>query len=147
MVSPPVPGEAGLTWERWVEIGQSLGSTVKNLPWAVGDWLVLGEDAFGERAAQHLQDVGMAVERLSNYAWVSRAFPPTTRVEGLTWTHHRYIAKLNEDERSFWLRRSLEENLSTGELWRLLHANKPTVTWRCPECRFVSERNEFKEVT
>jgi hypothetical protein len=107
---------AGLTWDAWVQQGEALAQAVQRLPWAIGDWVIAGETLFNEKASQHYDSLGLSQERLANYAWVARQFPPSTRVEVLSWTHHREVAALPEPKRAALLTDAQETGKTTREL-------------------------------
>ena len=60
----------------------------------IGDWLNYGEHAYGEKYAHAVNDT--QTETWMNYAWVARHVEISTRVENLSWSHHREVAKLHE---------------------------------------------------
>ena len=132
----PIPFEQVVSdaWETWVRQGETLAHTIDTLPWVVGDWVVAGEDSFGERASQHFQDLAMAPERMSNYAWVARVFPPSSRVEGLRWSHFRAVAALPEPERATWLEKAKVEGMTVRALTALVAEKEPKETHQCPDC-------------
>ncbi|MET0937810.1 MAG: hypothetical protein ABWY51_01135 [Gaiellaceae bacterium] len=108
-----------LTYEQYASIGALLGRATTSLRFAVGDWLVFGEDVFGERGAQASELLGISPEGRMELARVARAIPRRRRRAGLAWGHHRLVAArwmspgqreelLDEAERSGWAVRELE---------------------------------------
>lgn len=89
---------AGLPFERWCEIVGTLQIMERSVKWWVGDALLYGEAAYGEMASQAFPDAfsgtPYAEATLRAAMWVSERFPRGTRVEQLTWTHHRVVAEL-----------------------------------------------------
>jgi len=84
-----------LTYERWESIGQGLQQMERSVQWWIGDWYLYGEDRFGERSAQAVMDLtGYERSSIQNYASVARAFPPGTRVQGVSFFHHRAVQSL-----------------------------------------------------
>src|SRR3712207_3340490 len=67
----------------------------RSIQWWTGDWYLYGEDRFGERSAQALTALtGYERSSIQNYASVCRAFPPGTRVHGVSFFHHRAVQAL-----------------------------------------------------
>lgn len=130
----------GLSYERWAEIGLNLQQMERSLQWWIGDWLRYGEDAFGETYAQAIEATGMKVQRLMDYAWVSRALPVSARKENLSWTHHKIVAGLPEEERAQWLERAEEDGLSTQELRAAAKPKAECIHAWCVRCAKCGER-------
>ncbi|MCH8151500.1 MAG: hypothetical protein IH830_03900 [Planctomycetes bacterium] len=110
--------DAGITFERWSEVGRRLGQITSGVSWWVADWWAFGERKYGERAA--LRDDrgrihGFKYESLMTYGSVARAFPETSnRFEALTFKHHLVVAAL--DDRQAWLKQAEEHGWSSGRL-------------------------------
>lgn len=90
--APPRADRLG--YERWVQEGIALHRIHSASRWAIGDWLRYGEGAFGEQYATGADDLGMSPEYLQNSKWLSGRFPPESRVDGLSWSHHSAVAAL-----------------------------------------------------
>ncbi len=92
----------GLPFERWCEVMDTLQSIERSVKWWVGDALVYGEATYGEKASQAFPDAfsgsPYAEATLRAAAWVSERFPRGTRVDGVTWTHHRVVAEMPRHE-------------------------------------------------
>jgi len=117
-VSMQLPDD--LTVDEWADIGVTLLSIKSALSWYLGDWLIMGEDRGGSRwegtyneLAEHFQ---YEVHTLETYASVCRKIHSSTRVEGLSFAHHRYVTKFAEPSvQQRLLQYALEEKLSTRE--------------------------------
>jgi len=108
-----------MTYEQYASIGALLGGVTTGIRWAAGDWLIFGEEVFGEKAADASELLGMSPEGRMELARVARAIPRSKRRAGLSWGHHRLLAArwiepptreglLDEAERSGWNVRELE---------------------------------------
>lgn len=106
----------GLTYEEWCSLGHALGRLHRAHNWWVGDWLLRGEHVFGEKFAQAAAETGLSEEHLKNTQWVAAAYAPVSRHEGLTWTHHFYVAAL--DDREDWLAKAEMLGWTANELLR-----------------------------
>jgi hypothetical protein len=89
---------ADLTFEEWRSAMHTLQAMDRSVKWWLGDLILFGEAAYGEMASQEFPDAfsgsPFAESTMRAAAWVSAAFPRGTRVDGLTWTHHRVVAEL-----------------------------------------------------
>lgn len=98
----------GMDLEEWASRAPTLGGMERSSPWWTGDWLVYGEDRFGEKYAQFVEQTGLHPRTLVNRAYVSRAVAPERRLEGLSHSHHYEVASLEAAQQSSLLRRALE---------------------------------------
>ena len=108
--------QAGLSFEEWEQVGGVLGRIGRAHQWWVGDWLNYGERAYGEKYAQAMDATGLDYSAVANYAWVAKAVEPSTRVETLSWSHHREVAHLETVEQADWLSRAEAQGWSRNEL-------------------------------
>lgn len=83
---------------------------------AARDWLNYGERAYGEKYSQAIDATGFEYGAVANFAWVAKAVEPSTRVESLSWTHHREVAALDPSDQAQWLERAEAEQWSVREL-------------------------------
>ena len=74
-----------MSYEQYASIGALLGGVTTGIRWAVGDWLVFGEEVFGEKAADASELLGMSPEGRMELARVARAIPRSRRRAGLSW--------------------------------------------------------------
>lgn len=127
--APPV----NLPFEAWESDGYALGRMEKSIQWWIGDWLNFGERAYGEKYAQAMETTGLTYEAVAHYAWVANKV--CTRVQTLSWAHHREVAALSAAEQEEWLDVADREGLSTRELKKRLRA-RSAVTPSLPTGQF-----------
>jgi len=132
IVTAPVP------YEVWEAYGGALRRVESSLQWVIGDWLVYGEDTYGEKYAQATSLwPGNTIERLKRYAFVSQCVPVCLRKQTLSWSHHVEVASLESAKQKTWLEKAEREDWTVRELRAHLDGQSPkkrTVT--CPECGF-----------
>ena len=111
---------AGIPLDQWLEIGRSIGTVSEAARWWIGDFLIYGDEQYGQGHTQ-IFDPESAVwswETLRQYRWVAERVPQTNRLppEKLSWSHHRAVAVLEEQEQPGWLQLAIDEKWSVREL-------------------------------
>lgn len=140
--------EPGLSFERWLEIGELLAGIHRATPWWIGAWWNEGERRYGDRA--HAAALfGLKPETVSNYAAVEKAIPEKSRRSDVSFSTHAIVASLPARERDRWLKRCSEESLAGRDLRQLLNAagaieSGPQPQWSNPAAT-VSPREALKE--
>ena len=89
------------TYDEWLVFMQRAKELDGFTNWIIGDGLNLGEHKWGEKYAQAIDDT--QADTWKSYAWVSNKVNLSTRVDKLTWSHHREVAKFEEPEQKHWL--------------------------------------------
>ena len=120
MVVLEVP--ARLSWSDWEARVRNLGMVRKKLPWYVGDLLIYGEQAFGEKASQLLNEFGYTERQLSQYRYVAKRFPVEDRCD-LPWSWHQAAAALPKRERDKALTAALAGEMNRADLRALALTN------------------------
>jgi len=140
--------EHALTFENveyddWEKIGHEIGRAQKAILWWVGDWCNYGESQFGEKYTQALNVTGYGYGTLRNAAYVARHFPPETRIDGLTFSHHALVAKLPVKDAHEVLNAAKDKDLTVADLRKVMNIGVPKQTivnlpsvFMCPECEF-----------
>lgn len=110
-----------LTFDEWAGALRHAELLVEAGPWFLVDLMAYGEAHFGERHSEALPTVeedptGASQSRLKQAAWMASVYPPSTRVPGLSYTHHRVAADLEPETRRALLSEAVAANLSTREL-------------------------------
>ena len=118
-------GPAGMEFDEWVRVGNTLQQVGNSINWWVGDWLNYGESKWGEMYAQAIEITGWEYERLRRAKWVSGAVELCLRKHNLSWSHHIEIAKLSKDEQERWLQRAESEGLSVTALRDAIRQSQP----------------------
>ena len=118
---PAMELKPGISLEEWGELAWvQRNAEVAN--WWVGDWILFGEEQFGEECYQ-FADHTLDHTRLPILGQVARSFPKEVRRPfDLSWDHHRQIAQSVEEhpDRLKWLDRAVKEKLSVSELGRTI---------------------------
>lgn len=118
-----LPG--GLTFEDWEAAGARLGEIGRACQWWIGDWLNFGERAYGEKYAQAMEMTGLDYATLADYAYVANNVEPSVRTEGLSWSHHKAVAKLEPGLQELRLEEAATEEWSVAEFRKQLNPTQP----------------------
>src|SRR5436190_1156109 len=94
--APPMVDE---NLERWKRHGATLAKAKNGNQWAIADWMLEGEDGFKEKIAYKAAAsvTGMEIETLRTFAFVARNV--STRVDGLSFGHHRLVAGIKDPKK------------------------------------------------
>lgn len=92
-----------IPFNEWRDLLDTVALMGEHVAWWVGDALAFG-DEFKASYREAIDQVNGKFGAFQNYAWVARAVAPSTRVENLSWSHHRAVAALKtETEQIRWL--------------------------------------------
>ena len=103
----------GLTWEQWESLTVPVLAAAVASTWWLGDLIVYAEDHLAMRDANGevvsrdagrikqviLQVMGASPQKAYTATHVSRSFPPSHRVPGCDWSHHREVIPLGDRDR------------------------------------------------
>ncbi len=118
-----------MTFEQWEAVGETLQYMQGAINWWVGDWLNVGERKWGEEYAQAIEETGWKYQDLANCKWVAGKVEFSTRVEKLSWSHHREVANLSPNEQAYWLDLAALNNWSVIDLQKARSVpTKTTIT-------------------
>lgn len=109
--------DPNLTYTEYEALGVLLGRMHQSLRFAIGDWLLLGEQLFPDTVYQAAEALGISEEGMRDYLRVSERVPRSIRRERLSWSHHRAVAAIQTPkEQKAWLKAAEEERLSHHQL-------------------------------
>src|SRR3990167_5139105 len=77
----------GMDYAVWAELGKAIGRSSRVMVWALGDWLVYGEHAYGEKYVQAAEGTGYDSGTLMNLNSLCSRVPREVRREGLAPGH------------------------------------------------------------
>jgi hypothetical protein len=113
---------ADTDFDAWAALGARMALMTSACAWCLGDWLVFGERAYGQRYKTALETTSLDYQTLRNYAWVARTFPLSRRRDRLSFQHHAEVAALPEPQQDLWLMRAERARWSRNEFRRQLRA-------------------------
>lgn len=116
-----------LTFIEWMELMQTLTRLETAFQFAIGDALVWGEARYGERYSQAMDATGLSYQSLANMAWVSRKVPIENRHADLSWTHHRVVASVDQQDQKGLLAMAHEQGMHATDLQQHI-SGKPART-------------------
>lgn len=98
-----LPLDPDMPYDRWATLLRALGLMDRAGRWWLGEALNYGEQHYGERYAQALEDTGLAYQTLANIAYVARRWESYRRRENLSWSLHAEVASLPPEQQDVWL--------------------------------------------
>lgn len=113
-------------YETWQTIGRAIGFVENATRWWVADWMNLGEQMFGEEAAQAADDLesrfdiakritGLEGSTLNNMRSIANRVPAENRREELPFHVHAVVMALEPEEQQVWLERAVDAHWSRSE--------------------------------
>ena len=115
-----------MSFDDWAAVGCRLARLSTACAWLLGDWLVFGAEAYGDRYKRAVDTTRLDYQTLRNYAWVASRFAPHRRRDGLSFQHHAEVASLPEPQQELWLQRAETMGWSRNELRRHLALRRST---------------------
>jgi len=119
---------------EWREAGKALGAQHKaltqkeeQLQFAIGDWMVTGEDRGYIASHSHCnypeaeRVTGYSLSSLRNFAYVARHVPASIRMDAVSFGIHQLVAPLkNIEDQKRILQKAAAENLSVAKVRELV---------------------------
>lgn len=112
-----------LSLEAWCRLGGRILTVCDSSAWWIGDWLVFGQNQYGDRYRRAMEKTKLDYQTLRNYAWVARKFEPSRRRDRLTFQHHMEVASLSQAEQDHWLDFAVRLNWSRNQLRKQIRAS------------------------
>lgn len=113
-----------LHFDEWMDLMQTLTRMETAFQFAIGDALIWGEARYGERYSQAMEATGLTYQALANMVWVARKVPIQNRLDGLSWTHHRVVASVDQSDQPPLLSMALAQGLSASGLQEHIHGKE-----------------------
>ena len=127
-----------LSFDEWASLAPRLNEASRCVAFLIGDWLIYGEARFAKEGGKLARRVrsedyeravgatGLDRSTLHTYAYVARKVPSGSRLEALSWEHHKAVAKLQGDDQVRWLRIAAESggSISTRRLRKSITAGR-----------------------
>jgi hypothetical protein len=107
---------ARMPYEIWRALGARIAARSDATSWWLGDWVVFGEQQYGQRYRHAIQATGLDYQTLRNYAVVARRFKPSRRRDNLSFQHHAEVCALSDHEQDEWMDLAAQNHWSKSEL-------------------------------
>lgn len=111
-----------VSFDAWQRYGRKLQLAEKGIQWALGDWIIFGEDSFKERAYQAVDFCGLKLKTLQNYATVAKALKKSRRrdFDRIDYSTQAEVAPLDEDDQERVLEQAETEQLTRKQVRRVV---------------------------
>lgn len=104
------------TLDHYTKLGSWLGLMNRASVWWIGDWLLYGENRYGETWAQALAATGLTEETLRQRMSVCQAIPPSDRRAGVGFSLHHAVHRLPARQRNTLLRQAQEHGWTLAQM-------------------------------
>lgn len=108
--------ERALSEAEWIRLGREIAVRGRGWQWQVGDWWALRDGEVTAEVLKVLDELGVDLKTVRNWAAVCKAIPLEERVEGLSLSHHREVVGLPPEERRALLEEALRKGWTVQEL-------------------------------
>ena len=108
--------EGAISEAEWIQLGREIAVRGRGWQWQVGDWWALRDGEVTAEALKVLEELGVDLKTVRNWAAVCKAIPLEERVEGLSLSHHREVVGLPPEERRALLEEALRKGWTVQEL-------------------------------
>ena len=136
------------TFEEWQELGYALYEIEHGRRWWWGDWILKGEQVFGEKYAQALEDSGYQYSTLANSVSICRAIPYDLRDPEISFSTHAILAPIaRKDLQAYkgWISMVGETSISGSQLKEILKIdnNDPEIARISIDAHRVAKRADM----
>jgi hypothetical protein len=140
-----------IEYDQWLRLMATLQQLSDAFQFAIGDALNYGQKRYGEKYAQAMDATGCAYQSLANWSWVASNVPINNRVAGLSWTHHRVVARVGTEQQKLLLESAKTRRLSVSDFEKELKGDdesekKPVKQINIPEGWTVDDANKALEM-
>ncbi len=108
--------ERAISEAEWIRLGREIAVRGRGWQWQVGDWWALRDGEVTAEVLKVLDELGVDLKTVRNWAAVCKAIPLEERVEGLSLSHHREVVGLPPEERRALLEEALRKGWTVQEL-------------------------------
>lgn len=114
-----------LTKDEWRSFLNAIQSVKQSYQFVIGDWFAAGKDRFNVSYEEIAALTGFKVKTVEIWASACRNVPKFTRVNFLTFAHHRAVAVLPPERQLQALQYAFENGLSARQLADEIKGTKP----------------------
>jgi hypothetical protein len=113
-----------MSFNKWLELGESLQRMHKSCMFWIGDWLNFGERQYGEVYTQAMDQTKYAYSTLATAKWVTSRIPISRRRESLNFEIHREVAELEPEDQEILMDEIEKHNMKRSQVRRLVYTYK-----------------------
>ena len=107
--------------DDWIKCGRFIKSSEGAVHWWIGDWIRHGENVYGEKYSQYIDELGFEYGTLRDDVWVAERIELSRRHDNLSFGHHREIASFEPIEQDRLLAKAEELKISVKDLRTMKH--------------------------
>ncbi len=112
--------------EQWEALGVKLSSASRSLGFMIGDWVNAAVDGMesDDRFGKAIEMTGLDYNTIQRFCRVASLIEIDSRIESLSWEHHRIVSTLPPVVRDEWLALAAKHGMSKRRLQRSLNAGR-----------------------
>ena len=127
----------GIEYKEWEHIGKTLQDMGGAIHWWIGDWIRYGENNYGEKYTQAIEETGYDYDTLRHDVYVCSAVDLCRRRHNLSFSAHSEVAALSPEQQTIMLDRAEKESMTSKDI-REAVKGKPVhkdSSITCPFCK------------
>ena len=105
-----------LKFEDWDQAGVDIMTIANGSRWWIGDWILHGENKYGEGYAQAQLITGRSYDTIAQYKHVAKVYPPEDRKFDLPFSFYLVVASLDKRQRNKLLKDAETNDWTKAEL-------------------------------
>lgn len=116
MTATGIESAEGATDQDWTGLMGLMMRLEGSVQWILGDLILMGESVWGKTYDDMVRITGKDQDTLIDYVYVARNVHFSVRTEQLSFSHHKLVASMPEDEQIDWLSKALVGKWSVDTL-------------------------------
>lgn len=109
------------TFEQWQECGGFIRKAEGSVHFWIGDWLNYGEQKYGEKYTQAIDETNFSYQTLKNDAYVAKQIDLSRRRDDVSWGIHAEIAPFEPAEQDRLLDKAVNTKMTIQQLRKEKH--------------------------
>lgn len=110
-----------ISYDEWLDYGHRLSRRYSAVQWQTGDWINIGENLFGEKYAQALDDLLFSYGTLRNYASICARIPLEVRNSKLTFHQTKHVACLHPTIQKVVIESAVRNEMTGDDILEAVH--------------------------
>lgn len=119
----------GTTEPDWQDVGRVLRGMVTAVSWWVGDWAAYANQEWNATAKAIAAIFEYEPSTIESYLSVAKAVPGMIRNHTVSFSHHRLVMGLPEDQQRYWIERAAQAGWTLTEMRKIMNQRPALSRW------------------